>query len=1277
MNKKTKKVKKYQFAGQGGDPNQPYDPTFNPTGYGAPIPANPNGSSQYAIPNNFADSNNQNYGAYANQQGVVNQGNIVPLKSSSNPTFNPNVGSYDKRGTFIPYKNAIGDAIDKGFNYDSDGKYRKTEIPGGALGYSGGFQALNTGLDVIRGVAGQVNDIKNSNQERQKLLKARYNQDSYSPYEAGFNQVNEYYQIGGGTQPTYQVDNKGRQAWNKYVTWLQGKNLAGSPSLDKNGYGKQVLAQYMKEVPNSGLTQDNVVPIQKDFENYRTWAINKGIPNGDIVFDTSHGTNPQNFMQKLSKIDGYPGSNTTLHQFPDAYLKQFTNGQLTSVSNVGYATPETAQHLQNGGLSSDKAKEILRDGTANGHKLTDKQKRYFGYIAGGGTPQKQMGGPNDAPDFPETLFEAGNANPNYYKNGGSKIHIKKSHEGEFKAYAKSIGMSTQAAAHHVMAHSKDSKLRKQANFALNAAHWKKQNGGNIINNTGYLPQYATSDNPYNIIPSNDITMNGVPHDVMAYPNVGKPTLMKQNGGKYTFPGAQYVTEFPVYQDGGQDPTQQQGGDQDQQAQQMQQIIQAYAQLIGQDPQQIIKQLQSLPPDQQQQAIQQMVQAVQQAQQQGGGQQDPNQQQQQAPQQQMQQGGTPQVGSVPNGQATAELEQGEVFQDPRGQIKKVAETEDRHEDGGSMQNNVSRVLEDTADKRKDPDSKTLRISPEEAYQMTGFKPKGNLTHSKLYEQATEYYDTQLAKMQKDINTNLDYVKYNNGGKYAQNSLDENLRTLQELPTKGQLFDNIYDHQEDVKRKYNISQDAQQMQNGGKLPKYQVGKTLEDPTQIDPETYDPTKHGGQTYDDLVNAWEKTQNYPSNGISPRSPSKGNKYVNVYNDQFLGLKPLIPAYYRDNASTQSRPDLQLQQGNTFGNLNDYNLPQFLEVNPWAKQFIGTNGQKLTPDNVKAMQSYYNKYMTNNYNTPYFTGNSAGVDAKFGEETAGLAPVLAGTINYDNATDLAQKTKNYIHNTKDNVYLDKNSPIYYNTQQNPQAAPEKAGAPPINTQYGKPNGANPSSFNEPLHWYDVAGDVSSYLSAIDRYPVDLEQLHRQPLKAHELDPLPTLLKNQGDYNAALQQLPQSGVGFANQANLLGNKYKVNNEVLGQYENANKEKLDRVDEINNNNQYQLDQTNLGLRDQFNNRVLQGKEVQREQKLKSLNNFYDKVAQNAAFNRNGNLLLKMTPYFDQQGNFNGNQYTLKNNAAGGQDILDKKTGKVVDTLDGQGNLKSQRITYNNR
>lgn len=55
----------------------------------------------------------------------------------------------------------------------------------------------------------------------------------------------------------------------------------------------------------------------------------------------------------------------------------------------------------------------------------------------------------------------------------SPIHIKKSHEGEFTAFAKRMGMSVQEAARHVLANrSKYPASRvKQANFARNASHF--------------------------------------------------------------------------------------------------------------------------------------------------------------------------------------------------------------------------------------------------------------------------------------------------------------------------------------------------------------------------------------------------------------------------------------------------------------------------------------------------------------------------------------------------------------------------------------------------------------------------------------------------------------------------------------------------------------------------------------------------------------------------------------------------------------------------------------
>lgn len=73
----------------------------------------------------------------------------------------------------------------------------------------------------------------------------------------------------------------------------------------------------------------------------------------------------------------------------------------------------------------------------------------------------------------------------------------------------------------------------------------KKFGGPIITNRGQwdYPGQTT------IIPSNQITMQGVPYPVVGVDNTGH-TKMMQPGMDYTFPG-QYVTEYPMMQGGGQ------------------------------------------------------------------------------------------------------------------------------------------------------------------------------------------------------------------------------------------------------------------------------------------------------------------------------------------------------------------------------------------------------------------------------------------------------------------------------------------------------------------------------------------------------------------------------------------------------------------------------------------------------------------------------------------------------------------------------------------------------
>jgi hypothetical protein len=140
--------------------------------------------------------------------------------------------------------------------------------------------------------------------------------------------------IAGGDEDK-KVTNQNRQDWNDYVKHLQKRGVAGDPKLDKNGLGKNMLAQYIKDNPSTSLTPEMVSPIQHDFANYRQWAINN-IKAGKGEF--AKGTDENNFMKELSIVDNYPGSFTTRHTFPSEYLTTFENTQNMGTENKGFST---------------------------------------------------------------------------------------------------------------------------------------------------------------------------------------------------------------------------------------------------------------------------------------------------------------------------------------------------------------------------------------------------------------------------------------------------------------------------------------------------------------------------------------------------------------------------------------------------------------------------------------------------------------------------------------------------------------------------------------------------------------------------------------------------------------------------------------------------------------------------------------------------------------------------------------------------------------------------
>src|SRR6185312_6865089 len=126
------------------------------------------------------------------------------------------------------------------------------------------------------------------------------------------------------------IDNNVRAAWNDYISWLDKKGLKGSPALDHNDLGGKMIDEYRKEHPDTPITREMVVPIQKEFSNYRNWAINQ-IESGKGAY--APGTNKDNFLKSLSVVDGIPGQMTTSYSFPKSYMNTFENGKLVNTQN--------------------------------------------------------------------------------------------------------------------------------------------------------------------------------------------------------------------------------------------------------------------------------------------------------------------------------------------------------------------------------------------------------------------------------------------------------------------------------------------------------------------------------------------------------------------------------------------------------------------------------------------------------------------------------------------------------------------------------------------------------------------------------------------------------------------------------------------------------------------------------------------------------------------------------------------------------------------------------
>lgn len=532
-------------------------------------------------------------------------------------------------------------------------------------------------------------------------------------------------------------------------------------------------------------------------------------------------------------------------------------------------------------------------------------------------------------------------------------------------------------------------------------------------------------------------------------------------------------------------------------------------------------------------------------------------------------------------ADVEAEAGEVIEKQNGGIVKVADDGNTHEQGGEMIPGVRRVLEDTADKRKDPASKMLKVKPEVIQEVFGFKPKTAVTHAKAYELITAELK-KTHKLYTDSRKNANMKPQMD--KTAINTLRLNEMFQGQLPTEQDVFELLFNHQEGVKAAAGINDDGSMMKHGGKV-KAQAGAN-NDP--IGTYSGGRTKQGRITPTGNVNAF----NFP--GGLEAFKKAWSPFVDL--SKFKTVQEAQAATYDYLVKNQPEVAASIWQSQGLtakGKKLIASDPKFAAI---ANQVFDKTGKlkegvNLTPEQLSAL-------------TPAYADNMLGIRA--------ITPSVASkTTTEETPVEEQPPVKKQV------------TPLNPNVTLNPNFVKQ-------------PN----NEFYEPTYWSDIAAPFAGLVDSFRRWPELYNPMEFNQLRYKMLDPTAALTANQADFNAAVattNEFGNSGAANANKATLLGQKYRANNQVMSQYDNQNAQI--KNNEITYNTQVRDKQSvaDAQSREKFYTNVLLGREAQRQQFLTSLGQLARVDQLKRRQNTSGNLLLKLSPAFDQFGEYNGYQY----------------------------------------
>jgi len=270
------------------------------------------------------------------------------------------------------------------------------------------------------------------------------------------------------------TDPRGQWAYPGEVTRIPGSNITmkgvSYPVLAKASNGMQVImfpggeytfpgASHVDEYPM--MQQGGAMTLEKANLEAKRFAKSWGLANAENVY-------VDKIPQYIDAVTGKPYVGPAVKPLPMTLPSYVSiNDVQTDGTRYWYTDPRSSD-LVDVDPRAVRGKKTLQNG---------------GYIGNDGKWHKATGS-----------TWAGNT---FYKDGGG-IHIKLENRGKFTEYKKRTGKTTEEALH-----SKNPHVRKMAQFAVNAAKWKHQDGGGIgIEGPSFAPnavnvvngaQYAWED----------------------------------------------------------------------------------------------------------------------------------------------------------------------------------------------------------------------------------------------------------------------------------------------------------------------------------------------------------------------------------------------------------------------------------------------------------------------------------------------------------------------------------------------------------------------------------------------------------------------------------------------------------------------------------------------------------------------------------------------------------------------------------------------------------------